>query len=90
MFDRRPFTFDEIEIEPHGREGQQQIGEQDCGVDLDGIDRLQRDRDSQFRLRDYLEQAVTLPQRPVLRHVTSGLAHEPNRSAVDRLAAARA
>ena len=54
MFDRRPFPFDEIEFEPHGGEGQQQIGEQDCGVDLDGIDRLQSDGDSELRLRDYL------------------------------------
>ena len=85
-----PSPFDEIEFEPHRREGQQQIGEQDRGVDVDGIDRLQRDGDSQLRLRDDLEQGVTLPQRSVLGHVAAGLAHEPHRRAVDRLAAAGA
>ena len=49
--DRRPFALDEIQIEPHRHEGQQQIGKQDRRIDLDEIDRLQRDRGRKLGLR---------------------------------------
>ena len=51
MCDRRPFALDEIEVQPHRREGQQQVGEENRGVDVDRVDRLQRDRDSELGLR---------------------------------------
>ena len=56
--DRRAFAFDEIELEAHRREGEQQVGEEDRGVDVDDVDRLQRDVDGELRLAAELEQRV--------------------------------
>ena len=88
--DCRPFALDEIEVEPHRREGQQQVGEQDRGVHVKGIDRLQRHLDRHVGARDDLEQCVALAQRPVLGHIPAGLAHEPHRRPIHRLTAAGA
>jgi hypothetical protein len=56
--DRRPFAFDEVEIEPHRRERQQQIGKQDRRVDFDQVHRLQRHRTRQFGLGANLQQRI--------------------------------
>ena len=87
--DRRPLALYEIEIEPERSEGQQEIGEEDGGVDLDDIHRLERHRDGELRLAANLDQREALAQGAVIRHVASGLTHEPHRSHVDRLAATR-
>ena len=90
VFDRRPFTLDEFEGQPHRREGKQQIGEQDRRVDVDDVYGLKRDRDGQLRLRADLKQGIALPQRAIVGHVPAGLAHEPDRRDVNGLAAAGA
>ena len=82
MVDRRSFALDEIKRQPHRREGQQQIREQDRRIDVDEIDRLHRDSGGQLRLGADLQQRVTLTQRTVLGHVAPGLAHEPDRRGV--------
>src|SRR5262245_33032980 len=89
-FDRRTFAFDEVEIEAHRREWKQQVRKKNSGIDVDRVDRLQRDGNRQLRLRDDVEKAITLPERTVLRHVATRLTHEPDRSPVDGLAAASA
>ena len=58
MFDRRPFAFDEIEVEAERSEGEQEIGKQDGGVHLDHVHRLQRDGNREVRLTADLEQRV--------------------------------
>ena len=50
---------------------------------------LQRHLGAQLRVVDDVEQAVALAQLAVLRQRPAGLAHEPHRRVLDRLAAAR-
>ena len=84
--DRRAFPFHEIEIEPHRREGNEQIGEEDRGVHVDDVHGLKRHGDGEFGRTADVEQRVALPQRAIIRHVPSGLAHEPDGRGIDRLA----
>ena len=88
MRDRRAFALHEVELEAHRPERQQQIGEENRGVDVDHVDRLQRDRGGEIRLAADVEQRIALTQRPVLGHVAAGLAHEPDGGGVDRLSSA--
>ena len=80
--------MDEIEGDAHRLERQQQIGEQDGGVDFDTAHRLQRDFGGQIGRAAQVEQRIALAQRAVFAHVAAGLAHEPDRRRVDRLAPA--
>ena len=89
VFDRRPFALDEVEADAHRLERQQQIGKEDRRVHFDPADRLQRDLGGQIGRSTEVEQRVALAQGAVLAHVASGLAHEPHRGGIDRLAPAR-
>ena len=86
--DRRPLAAHEIERDAERRERQQQVGEQNRGVDVDAPHRLQRHFRRQFRRPTEIEQRIALAQRPVLAHVAARLAHEPDWSRVDRLPSA--
>ena len=86
--DLRPFALDEVEGQAHRLERQQQIGEEDRGVDVDAADRLQRDLGGEVGLPADLQQRIPLAKRAVLGHVAAGLAHEPDRRGVHRLAPA--
>ena len=86
--DRWAFALDEIELETHRAERQQQIGKENRGVDLDRLDRLQRDGDREVGVTADVEQRIALPQRSILRHVPAGLTHEPDRRGVDGLLSA--
>ena len=90
LVDDRAFALDEIERDAERLERQEQIREEDGGVDLDAVDRLQRHLGGQLRLAADVEQGVPLADRAVLGHVASRLAHEPDRRAVDGLAPAGA
>ena len=57
----------EREAEAQRLERQQDIGEQDGGVDAEAIDRLQGDLGGQLRLVTELQQRVLLPQRAIFR-----------------------
>ena len=83
--DRRPLALDEVELEAHRREGEQQVGKEDRRVEIDDVERLQRHDHRQLRLPAELEQGVLLPERAVLRKVAAGLTHEPDRRGVHRL-----
>ena len=85
VVDRRPFTLHEIEVQPHRRERDEQIGEENRGVHVDEVHRLQRDGHGQFRVGTDLEEGIALAQRAIVRHVAARLAHEPDRRLVDRL-----
>ena len=88
--DRRPFALDEIEVEAHRGEGQEEIREEDRGVDVDHVDWLKRDGDGELGLAADLEQGITLPERAIVRHVPARLTHEPDGCGIDRLAPAGA
>ena len=77
-----PSPLTKSNARPIGVEREQQVREEDGGVDVDGVDGLQRDRDGQFRRAAELEEGVPLAQRPVVGHVAAGLAHEPDRRAL--------
>ena len=87
VLDRRSLALDEVELEAHRREGQQQVGKEDRGVEVDDVERLERDDDGELRLAAELEQGVLLPERAVLRKVAAGLTHEPDGRGVHRLRA---
>src|SRR6266581_442169 len=70
-------------------ERQQDVGEQDGGVDGEATDRLERDLGGEVGRVTQLEQRVLLAQRAIFREVTARLAHEPDRGGVDGLAATR-
>ena len=82
----RSFTLDEVERQAHRLEWQQQVREQDRRVHIDAPDGLERHFGCQVRVCANLEERVTLPECAVLRHVPSGLSHEPDRRAVNGLA----
>ncbi len=88
-FDRRTLAVHEVEGHAHRLERQQQIREEDGRVHLDGAHGLQCDLGGQLGRSAEVEQRVALAQRAVLRHVAAGLAHEPDRRGVHRLAPAR-
>ena len=70
-------------------ERQQDVREDDRGVEREAAQRLQRDLDRQLRRLAQREEVDLLTQRAVLRQVAAGLAHDPQRRAIDRLAPAR-
>ena len=60
---RRTFTFHEIKRQPHRLERDEQIREQDGGVEIDPGERLERDGRSEVGRAADVEQRVPLPQR---------------------------
>ena len=90
LFDRGPLAAHEVELEAHGLERQQQVGEENGSVDVNAADRLQRDLGGEIRRPAQLQKCVGLAQRAVFGHVAAGLPHEPHRRAIDGFAPARA
>jgi hypothetical protein len=86
--DLRPFALDEVEGQSHRLERQEQIREENGGVDVDAADRLKGHRGREIRMAADVQQRVTLAQRAVLGHVPPSLTHEPDRGRVHRLAPA--
>ena len=81
-----------VEGHPHAErlERQQDVGEDDRGVEREAAQRLQRGLDRQLRRLAQRQEVHALAQRAVLRQVAAGLPHDPQRRAVDRLAPAGA
>ena len=67
---RRTFTFHEIKRQPHRLERDEQIREQDGGVEIDPGERLERDGRSEVGRAADVEQRVPLP-RAMLCHVAA-------------------
>ena len=81
---------DELEVEAHGGEGQQEVGEDDGSVNAEALGGGDGDFGGDLRGAADVEQAVVAAYCAVLRHVAAGLAQEPDGSAVDGLAEAGA
>ena len=77
------FVGDELEVEAHGGEGQQQVGEDDGGVDAEALGGGDSDFGGDLGGAADVEQGVVLADGHVLRHVAAGLAEEPDGGAVD-------
>ena len=85
LFDDRTFAGREMKGQSHDFERQQQIGEDNGGVDAEDLGGGDGHLRGQRRLLANFQQRMLLAHGPVLSHVASGLAHEPYRRAVDRL-----
>ena len=88
LVDHRSFTLGKLEVYAHALEGQQNIGKDNCCVHFKAADRLESDLLGHFRSRADLQKSVFLAQFSILLHITTRLAHEPDRSAVHFLAPA--
>ncbi len=91
MFEFRPFAIDEIQAEAHRVRHGQDVGKQDGGVERIAVDRLQRDFGGVIGIGGQPhEGAGALAGGAVFRQVAAGLAHQPQRRVVGRLAQAGA
>jgi hypothetical protein len=82
--DNRPFTGEELEVEAHRCEGQEEIGEDDGGVDAEALGCRDGDFGSDLGGAADVEQGVVLAHRHVLGHVAACLAQQPDGGAVYR------
>ncbi len=87
--DDRTDALDELDVDPHRRDGRHDVGEHHGRVDAVAAYRLQRHLGAELRRPCELEEAVLLAERAVLRQRATGLAHEPDRRVLDRLAPRR-
>ena len=84
------FAGDELEVQAHGSEREQEVGEDDGGVYAEALGGGDGDLRSDGRGAADVQQGVVLADGHVLRHVAAGLAEEPDRGAVYGLAEAGA
>ena len=74
----------------HGLRDDEDVAEDDRGVDAEQVHRLQRDLDGQLGRADHREEVGALPHRAILGQVAAGLAHHPHRRPLHGLAPAGA
>ena len=74
----------------HGLRDDEDVAEDDRGVDAEQIHRLQGDLDGQLRRTHHGEEVGALPHRAILGEVAAGLAHHPDRGPLHGLALAGA
>ena len=84
------FAGDEVEVEAHGGEGQEEVGEDDGGVDAEDFGGGDRDFGGDGGSAADFEQGVMAADGHVFGHVAAGLAKEPDGGAVYGLAEAGA
>lgn len=77
----------EFEGEAHGFGRNQDIGEDNDGIDAETAEGLKGHFDGQFGSLTYLQKRVLSADFAILGEVAASLAHHPNREAGDRLAA---
>ena len=78
--DDRTATFDDVEVDAHARQGREDVGKEDHAIGLEGVEGLHRDLIGEIRvLGAFAEARVPVAQVPVDLHVTTGLAHHPDR-----------
>ena len=89
--DDRPGAGDDVEVDPHRRERNDDVAEEDRRVDPEPAYRLQRDLHGQVGIAARVQHRDALAQLAVLRQRPAGLAHEPHRGrpGLARRAAAR-
>lgn len=86
--DLRTLVGDELEVEAHGGEGEQEVGEDDGSVDAEVFSGGDGDLGGEGRGAADIEEGVSGADGAVLRHIAAGLAKEPDGCAVDGLAQA--
>ena len=84
LLDHRPFAGGEMEGQAHDFERQQQVGEDDGGVNLEELGGGDGHFGREFGLLADFDQRMMLADVAVFLHVAASLAHEPNRSGLDR------
>ena len=84
--DHRAFTLGELEPHAERLGDQQDVGEQDRGVDPETLHRLERDLGGSLGIAAQLEEGVARAQGTVFRQIAAGLAHEPHGRERRRLA----
>ena len=87
LVDHRADVLDELDVDPHAEDRQHDVGEHDCGVDPVDTNGLERHLGAELRLPADLEQVVALADLAVAGQRAPRLAHEPDRSPLDRLQA---
>ena len=75
----RTFLLRIAELQAHRLDGQQQIGENDGRVHIEGFDRLQGNGGGQIRALADLKHRVFRANIPVGLHIAAGLPHKPDR-----------
>ena len=90
MMDHGTLAGLEFEIEAHGLERQQQVGEDDRGVDAELLGGRDGDFCGELGLLADFHQRVVLADVAILLHVAAGLAQKPDRRAIDGAAQAGA
>ncbi len=84
----RTLAIGEVQAKAHRVRHGQDVGKQDRGIQRKTAQRLQRHFTGQFRVLGQGQEAAGLrARRPVFRQVAAGLAHQPDRRAVDGFAA---
>ena len=86
--DDRPFPLGELEIQPQGLEDQEDVGEQNRGIDAQPLGRGDRHLGRQLGPFAQLEERDLRANGPVFGHVAAGLPHQPDRRDFRRLAPA--
>ncbi len=89
IVDIRPFAGDEFELEAHGLDRKQQVGENNRGIDIQDLDGLQGHLRGEIGPFADLQDARLGADLPVLFHVAASLPHKPDRPYIGRPAAAR-
>jgi hypothetical protein len=84
-----PFVF-QFEVETHGLGGDEDVRENDNGVDAQAAERLDGDFQGEIGSLANLQEGVFSPDFAVLRKVSAGLAHHPDGETRDGFAAAGA
>ena len=84
LLDHRPFSGGEMEGQAHDLQRQQQVGEDDGGVNLQELGGGDGHFGGEFRLLADFDQRMVLADVAVFLHVAAGLAHEPDRSGFHR------
>src|SRR5262249_58644308 len=91
FFDRLedgPVTFAEADRLPKPVRHDQDVREQDRGIEPEAADRLQADLDGELGIEAEIEKAAGAgPDRPVFRQIAAGLPHQPDRRTLAGLAA---
>ena len=90
LVDDRALAGEEFKGQAHALKGQEQVGKDDGCVDAELFSGGDGDLGGKLGALADVEQRVVTADRLVLDHVAAGLAQEPDRGAVDRLAEAGA
>jgi len=86
--DDRALTGAEVERAAEAGDRQQEVSEDDRGIDAEGLDRLERDLGDEGRVSADLKQRGARADSAIRREVAPSLAHEPDGGCIDRLATA--